>query len=181
MLARLITLRFDPLTRAFDDAPLREWLAHHEAVSLREQFFEHGGEPYMAVFVAYRPPEAQTPAARAPSGKKPPDESWRELLGPDDLPLFNALRDWRSARSRKDGVPPYVVMTNRQLATVAAKRPHSIAELSRIEGFGAAKRDHYGRELLGVLGAPLPPPPGSDEPPAPASAADAQPEPPTAG
>ena len=62
--------------------------------------------------------------------------------------LFNLLRDWRSQRCKKDGVPPYVVFTNRELAEVVKRRPQSIAELTQIDGVGKAKAQKYAEDIL---------------------------------
>ena len=50
------------------------------------------------------------------------DESWRALLTPEDMPLFQALRDWRNERSRREGIPPYLICTNKQTAEMVARR-----------------------------------------------------------
>jgi superfamily II DNA helicase RecQ len=53
-----------------------------------------------------------------PSGKteKGRDESYKEMLTETDWPLFNVLREWRAGRSKEEGIPPYVICTNLQLA-----------------------------------------------------------------
>jgi superfamily II DNA helicase RecQ len=76
------------------------------------------------------------------------------LGGFDDTPLrdfCNALRDWRSERSKREGVPPYVICTNRQFAAMVKARPQSLATLAEIEGVGKAKLEKYGRDLLAIL------------------------------
>jgi DNA helicase-2/ATP-dependent DNA helicase PcrA len=62
-----------------------------------------------------------------------------------------ALREWRKARSDADGVPAYVVLSNRQLEGVAATMPADARELLACEGIGPARLDKYGDEILGVL------------------------------
>jgi len=62
--------------------------------------------------------------------KKPVrDETWRNLLTEEDIPLFNSLRDWRIKRCKEDGVPPYIVCTNHQLALMAKNRPQNLNKL----------------------------------------------------
>ena len=39
MLARVITLRFDPVLSSFDDGPLRDFLKDKEVLSIRDHFF----------------------------------------------------------------------------------------------------------------------------------------------
>ncbi len=68
-------------------------------------------------------------------------------------PLFEALRAWRTDRSRSDGVPPFVVFNDATLRELAEVRPTSAAELSDITGIGPAKLERYGDEVLAVLAA----------------------------
>jgi ATP-dependent DNA helicase RecQ len=70
---------------------------------------------------------------------------------PAPAPLVEELRAWRSRRSQKDGVPAYVVLHDATLHELAARRPRSTAELAAIKGFGPAKLERYGDELLAVL------------------------------
>jgi superfamily II DNA helicase RecQ len=74
-----------------------------------------------------------------------------------------ALRTWRSERSRRDGVPAYIVMKDATLVAIAATRPSSLVALRRIDGIGPAKLDLYGDDILAVLA-------GVDDAPRPAPA-----------
>ena len=67
-----------------------------------------------------------------------------------DMGLFNLLRDWRSQRSKKDGVPPYIVFTNQQLSDIVKRRPQSLSELMQLDGIGKGKADKYGEEVLKI-------------------------------
>lgn len=64
--------------------------------------------------------------------------------------LFNKLRDWRSQRCKKDGVPPYIIFTNKELSEIVKRRPQSIGELTKIEGIGNGKANKYGEEVLSI-------------------------------
>jgi len=61
------------------------------------------------------------------------------------------LREWRLARARADGVPPYVVFHDRVLHAIADRRPSSLAELAGISGVGPAKLERYGDDVLAAL------------------------------
>lgn len=65
--------------------------------------------------------------------------------------LFNSLREWRSRLAHEQGVPPYVVFTNRQLAALVRARPESANALAQVEGIGAGKVEDYGAEVLRLL------------------------------
>jgi ATP-dependent DNA helicase RecQ len=66
-------------------------------------------------------------------------------------PIIDALRAWRSERAREQGVPAYVILHDRTLHELAARRPHSTNELLDVPGIGQTKADRYGEALLGVL------------------------------
>jgi ATP-dependent DNA helicase RecQ len=65
--------------------------------------------------------------------------------------LAGALRDWRSRRARQDAVPAYVVLHDATLDELAARRPRTHGELAAVKGFGPAKLERYGPELLALL------------------------------
>ena len=174
MNVRVFTLRYQSLAQGFDDGPVREFLKDKELVSVREYFFVHHEVPHLALVVTY---EALGLAAPGPDRTSHPrerdDDSWRQMLTPGHQPLFQTLREWRGARCRAEGIPPYIICTNRMLAQMAVDRPQTLAGLMRIEGFGEAKAQKYGHELLALLtpggdlgqgAAPPAPAPGADEP-----------------
>lgn len=76
-------------------------------------------------------------------------------LSPDDAELFEALRAWRGAEAREQGVPAYIVFGDATLRAVATERPRSVAGLDGISGIGAKKREAYGDALVAVVDAHL--------------------------
>jgi ATP-dependent DNA helicase RecQ len=68
-----------------------------------------------------------------------------------DIPALDALKRWRLARARDDGVPAYVVFHDRTLTEIAERRPASLAALASIRGVGPAKLERYGPDVLGVV------------------------------
>ena len=62
-----------------------------------------------------------------------------------------ALRAWRTERCGRDGVPAYVVLSNKHVAGIAAAMPSDAAELRACGGIGPAKLERYGDEILAVL------------------------------
>ena len=148
MLVRIITLRFDDVLGGFDDTPVQELIKDKAVLAIREYFFVKNTTPYLTLVVTYD--LAETPAP-APSAPKSQAVRWHDLLDPADRPLFNTLRDWRRERSKQDGVPPYVICTDRTLALVTQQRPQSLTKLGEVPGFGPAKIKKYGAELLGLV------------------------------
>ena len=71
---------------------------------------------------------------------------------PEASAAHEALRAWRTTRSNADGVPAYVVLSNRQLEGIAAAMPADERELLACNGVGPTKLERYGDEILAVLG-----------------------------
>ena len=63
----------------------------------------------------------------------------------------DALRAWRAEASKRASVPAYVVLNDRELAGVAARRPRTLAELARCKGMGPVRLERWGDELLAAL------------------------------
>lgn len=69
-----------------------------------------------------------------------------------DPDLAERLRAWRRERAGDDGVPAYVVFSDRTLRDLAGRRPTSPAELLAVHGFGPTKVTRYGADVLRVIG-----------------------------
>jgi len=74
-------------------------------------------------------------------------------LNPEQEALFDALRAWRAAQAREQGVPAYIVFGDATLRAVATAKPVTPADLDGISGIGAKKLESYGRALLDVVAA----------------------------
>jgi len=77
------------------------------------------------------------------------------FTAPSSNPTDEALRAWRLERSRADGVPAYVVLSNATVAEIASARPRNPRELSRISGIGPTKLDRYGEDILRIVNSSL--------------------------
>ncbi|MDQ1428034.1 MAG: ATP-dependent helicase RecQ, partial [Acidimicrobiaceae bacterium] len=115
----------------------------------------------MLAELAHPAPAQRAPAAVAGSGGGGgvrPGRSARVAGGRERPPLpevdpvvEQALRAWRTERSRHDGVSAYIVMHDTTLYAIAAARPASLVALRGIDGIGPAKLELYGDEVLAVL------------------------------
>ncbi|MEV1020225.1 DNA helicase RecQ [Streptomyces sp. NPDC050264] len=96
-------------------------------------------------------PKAATRAtARDRKAKSPAADLPEELL-----PVFEALRSWRGAQAKENGVPAYVIFHDATLKEIAVQRPTSLAQLGTIGGVGEKKLATWGEGVLGALGAAL--------------------------
>nr|WP_051855012.1 DNA helicase RecQ [Streptomyces sp. NRRL B-1347] len=72
-------------------------------------------------------------------------------LPEEAVPVFEALRAWRAAQAKEQGVPAYVIFHDATLREIAAARPASVDELGGISGVGEKKLATYGEGVLEVL------------------------------
>lgn len=88
----------------------------------------------------------------AADNRRPPQPAAPRRDEPEGL--RDRLKAWRLERSRADGVPAYVVFSDRTLDDLCARLPTSYAELRACHGIGPAKAENYGDELLAVIAGP---------------------------
>ena len=67
--------------------------------------------------------------------------------------LFGRLRALRAKLARMQGVPAYVVFTDKTLREMALVRPGTMKELQSVSGVGAAKAERYGKQFLAEIAA----------------------------
>ncbi|MDP2078632.1 MAG: DNA helicase RecQ [Sulfuricurvum sp.] len=73
--------------------------------------------------------------------------------GSDDYhPIFEQLRGLRSSIAKANGVPPYVVFSDKTLQEMAQKLPRNKSEMLQVGGIGDVKFERYGKEFLALCG-----------------------------
>lgn len=133
----------------FDAGPLEEFCAGHSVSGWTEHFFMRGGYPELVLVLQYE--ELGDRRRNGPRGPGRRERDPRRELTPPARVAYDRLREWRSLRARQDGVPVYVVFSNRELAAIAAARPGSKEALRAIEGIGKGKAEKYAEDLFVVL------------------------------
>ena len=147
---RIFTLKFEEKLEGFNDELLYQFLSDKEIITWESYFYERKNDHYWTVVVHYKFAAASSPAIPGKSRQKR-DEKYKELLTENDWPLFKRLKEWRGEVSKKQGVPPYIIFNNVQLAKIAVTRPKSLNAIQEIEGIGNAKREKYGTDILKIL------------------------------
>ena len=74
-------------------------------------------------------------------------------LDADSETLFAALRAYRLELAKEQGVPPYVIASDRTLRDMALLKPRTYADLLAVHGIGPTKAERYGEGLLAVVNA----------------------------
>ncbi len=150
MKLKVFTLRFDDSSGAFDDGDLVAFMEDHdnprEVIDVSEHFFVHDRRPIWALLLSYR--DVPRPGARR---RRDPAKDYRADLDEPDKELYDELKSWRAKACRREGLPPYLICTNRQMADIARSRPASLAKLHDINGLGDAKVSRWGEEILAVV------------------------------
>jgi len=160
MLIKILSMTFDSARGGFNDDELRDFIKDKEVVSIHDHLFIRNEVPYLTMVIKYFPLRPEIDSKMEPKGRR--DEPWREMLTEADMGLFNLFRDWRSQRCKKEGVPPYILVTNLQLAHIVKSRPQSLTDLMKIEGIGKAKADKYGEDILKISKISPPPEPATE-------------------
>ena len=196
---QLFTLRFSNTLGGFDTTALEAFVRRRDLIGFREHFFLVHEVPHLVCIVTWQDDAAPAPepenhselearpgtmdannggAPRPPHGvrtSRAQRDSAPDPTAQLDEParrLFNDLRAWRLTRSKADGVPPYIVFTNRQLLEVVTRRPDSANGLTQIHGVGPGKVKSYGREVLELVRAHTADPEDAPAPPIEEAAAD---------
>jgi DNA topoisomerase-3 len=145
---------------------------------VRDESFQKDGRTvrFQRVFRSARDPKALKAAldevrvpvgpagstTRSKSRKKPAEGSKGRARGRErtaalasaaDVPraLVDALRTWRLETAKREGVPAFRVLTDRQLLALAKADPRDRGGLLELSGFGQRKVERYGDALLEIL------------------------------
>ena len=108
----------------------------------------HADHPVKLLLPPSKTPGPQPQAARAILAERAPAA---DSLDRDGHILFEALRRHRLEVARTEGVPPYVIASDRTLRDIAHLRPQTLDELELAHGIGPAKLEKYGADLIAVV------------------------------
>ena len=92
--------------------------------------------------------EDKKPERAAKTEKKP---KGMETLTSTGFKLFEKLKKLRLEIAREEGMPPYIIFSDKTLIDMAAKVPVSSAEMLAVSGVGENKLAKYGERFLDVI------------------------------
>ncbi|MFJ4711338.1 DNA helicase RecQ [Streptomyces sp. NPDC088785] len=95
--------------------------------------------------------EAPRPAASRSASRERKAKTVAADLPAELLPVFEALRSWRAAQAKENGVPAYVIFHDATLREIALQRPTSLGQLGTLGGVGEKKLATWGPGVLEVL------------------------------
>lgn len=136
------------LSQAEATAELNRHLSSVRVLSVDRQFVSDGANSFWTLCVLSDAAPARS--GKSPSGRKG-SVDYRDVLSAEEFGLYARLRDLRKQLADRDGVPPYAVFTNEQLATIVQTRASSLTRLKDIDGIGEARIGKYGAAVVGLL------------------------------
>ncbi len=159
MRCRHFTLRLTAQHAKEDEARLNEFL---QSVQVHTVQTTVGAPGHWSILVFYEEPARQgarrvrgggdRPGGERPGGDRPGGEAG---LTPEQLHVYERLREWRSRRAATEGKPAYVIAHNAVLMHIA--RHHmsirAAEDLLGIGQFGEARAARYGPDILQLLAA----------------------------
>ena len=88
--------------------------------------------------------------------QKKPAKAQKNVKGKESLTssgyqLFERLKALRLKIAREEGMPPYIIFSDKTLIDMAAKMPHTKEEMLNVSGVGENKYAKYGKRFLDVL------------------------------
>lgn len=90
--------------------------------------------------------------AREREGTTPIHKRKSEVLNSKGLDLFQKLREIRGNTAKEEGMPPYIIFSDKTLVDMCIKLPMNKEEMLTVSGVGENKFEKYGeRFLLGIL------------------------------
>lgn len=84
------------------------------------------------------------------------DEEKKSVIN-NDIPIeesavYKELKAFRLIKSREENIKPYFIYNDNQLKDLVTRMPKSKKELQLVAGFGEAKANKYGDEILNIVG-----------------------------
>ena len=74
-----------------------------------------------------------------------------EVLTSKGLGLFDCLRQLRTNMAREEGVPPYIIFSDKTLTDMCIKQPFTKQEMLKVTGVGEHKFDKYGQSFIEAI------------------------------
>ena len=125
---------------------LNKFLRSHRVLAIQREFVSESENSYWAVAVEFIGDQAD---ALGSTGKSHVD--YKEILSPDDFTVFARLRELRKHIADAEGMPPYIIFTNEQLAEFIRTKVKTKSAMGKIKGIGEAKLKKYADRFLEVL------------------------------
>ena len=134
---RIITIPFSLKEEGFSEKELNNFVRNKKGVYYKAELIKTGKHYYWSVFLYYEEEISEKP----------------ELAFKYDYEkaMYIELKKWRNVRAEKEGIPPYIIFTNKQLKEIVIARCKTKESLKNIEGIGDIKSKNYGDETIEIV------------------------------
>ncbi|SDE58690.1 HRDC domain-containing protein [Riemerella columbipharyngis] len=61
------------------------------------------------------------------------------------------FKQWRLDTAKNEGIPSYMILTNKSIISLAKNKPTTVEELANIFGIGNLKKKKYGEDIIALL------------------------------
>ena len=139
MPVKFFTIPFDHASETFHDDDVNDFMLKNSIQNVKAEFFQANGKVYWSVFLFYE------------AGLLPHEKEETETLTKEQGLLLKQLFAFRKERAEKDGIPVFIVATNKQLKDVVLMKPTTLEQLKQINGFGKKKLQFYGAAILEIV------------------------------
>jgi len=139
MPVKFFTIPFDHAAETFHDDEINDFMLKNSIQNVKAECFQANGKVYWSVILFYE------------AGLLPHEKEETESLSKEQGLLLKQLFAFRKARAEKDGIPVFIVATNKQLKDVVLTKPGTLEQLNQINGFGKKKLQLYGATILEIV------------------------------
>lgn len=73
------------------------------------------------------------------------------VLSEQEQQLFERLRRLRLTLAKRQGIPPYMVFSDKTLSDMCRRKPQNREEMLQVNGMGEVKYERYGEDFLALL------------------------------
>jgi superfamily II DNA helicase RecQ len=122
-----------------------QFACSHRIVAVERQFVPLGLDSFWALCFRYQDGDENPALLR--KGKI----DYRDVLSEAEFVVFAKLRTLRKEISEREGLPPYALFTNEQLAAMVRQQIRTKADMGKIEGVGPARLEKYAEAFLAIL------------------------------
>jgi len=124
---------------------LNAFLGSHKIAAVEKSLVQDGMQSFWAICISYLENGKRSDFTH----KSKVD--YRNVFDGKDFVVFDKLRGTRKTMAEAEGVPPYTLFTNEQLATMVQTKVTTLSGLSAIDGIGKGRLEKYGKAILNVL------------------------------
>lgn len=140
---KIFTMEFNALEGCFNDSEISCFLKDKVLISLDNYLIESGSKKYLTLVVTYSHSEIELLEDKSTKAT-----NWEKLINESNTDFFTSLKNWRLEESKKQGLPLFIIFTNKQLADITTMVPETLNHLSQIDGIGPQKMKKYGEIIL---------------------------------